>query len=298
MPDQFGRTPSAPTVDGTRVSWDTLSKQPKAIARVIAPTPEIFLSTLLFRQDTTDSGSVIFNRARANGAYPTKGDVREIQPGADFPTVNLGEETQDVAVVTKIGAAFEVKDESEDRKAYDEANRGLYLVRNALTRQDAYRCYQAFLDAGVPVQSATASWADATAANPLRDLLTARAAIKNAKLGYRATTVIVNPTTALELLLNEKVQKQIQVGNESSNPWLSPGLGNLLGMNWVENEFLDEDEAIVLQQNLTGVNVVEKDTFVERHRQTGQKSLYEVSRRSVPIITDPLSAVRIQGVLV
>lgn len=297
MPDAFARTPGAPAVNGTRVALDTITKQPKVVSRVIIPSPEVFLSTYLFRQDTTESGTVIFNRARANGAYPTKGDVREIAPGADFPTIQLGEETPDVEVATKHGLAFEVTDESVQRKSYDEINRGLLLARNALRRQDAYRCYQAFLDADVPTRNAVARWDDPAAANPLRDLLTSLADIRNTKLGYTATTVLINPTAALELLLNEKVQKQVQVGNEQANPWLSPNLGRLLGLNWVENEFLPEGEAILLQTNISGVNFTERDTEVEPIRQTGQKTLVQVSRRSVPIITDPLSAVRIQGVL-
>lgn len=298
MPDQFARTPGSPTVQGTRVTLDTILKQPKVVSRVIVPTPEVFLSTFLFRQDTTESGAMIFNRARANGAYPTKGDVREIAPGADFPTIQLGEDTPEVAVATKYGLAFEVTDESVQRKAYDEIGRGLLLSRNALRRQDAYRCYQAFVDAGVPTRNAVAKWNDPATANPLRDLLTAVADIRNTRLGYAANTVLINPRAALEFQLNEKIQKQVQVGNESSNPWLSPTLGRLLGLNWVENEFLPEGEVLVLQANISGVNFVERDTEVEPIRQSGQKTLVQVSRRAVPIITDPGAAVRIQGVLV
>lgn len=296
MPDALGRVPSAPTVDGTRYTTDALLKDPKRLARVITPTPEIFLSTFLFRSDTTSSGAVIFNQARANGSYPEKGRVEEIAPGADFPKLDLSEETVDVTVATKHGIAFEVKDESVDRKSYDEVNRALLLAQNAMVLQNANQCYRAFLDAGVPTVNAVGAW-NAASADPRRDIRKAQAQIRNTKLGYRAATVLINPDALLELELNPLFAGWMPRENANLNPFLNQGLNGFLNVEWVENEFVPEDEIFILQRNVTGVDVLEKDTSVEAHRQTGQKTLYEVSRRNVPIITDPLSVVRVQGVL-
>lgn len=285
-----------PAFNSAAYTIPELLKDPKRIEKVIEPTPEVWLSTFLFRRDTTDSGAVVFNQARKNGAYPDKGSVEEIAPGADFPKIDLSGEVLDAKVVTKQGFAFEVKDESVQRKNYDEAGRALRLGTNLMAQQNAAQMWQAFVDAQVPTQNAVAAW-NTGGIDPRRDVLTATSAIRNTKLGYNPRTVLINPETMLELQLNEKFAAWMPRENAALNPFLNPTLNGFLGLEWVDNEFVPKDEVIVFERGITGVEVVERDVEVEDIRQTGQKTLYQVSRRSVPIITDPTSAVVIKGVL-
>lgn len=285
-----------PAFNSAAYTIPDLLKDPKRIEKVIEPTPEVWLSTFLFRRDTTDSGAVVFNQARKNGAYPDKGSVEEIAPGADFPKIDLSGEVLDAKVVTKQGFAFEVKDESTQRKNYDEVGRALRLGTNLMAQQNAAQMWQAFVDAKVPTQNAVAAW-NTGGIDPRRDVLTATSAIRNTKLGYNPRTVLINPETMLELQLNEKFAAWMPRENAALNPFLNPTLNGFLGLEWVDNEFVPKDEVIVFERGITGVEVVERDVEVEDIRQTGQKTLYQVSRRSVPIITDPTSAVVIKGVL-
>lgn len=291
--DQLGRVPEVNTARWTTAD---LLKDLKKLNSTVEPTPEVWLSTFLFRRDTTESGAFVFNQARQNGAYPDKGSVEEIAPGADFPKIDINADVVDTGVVTKQGFAFEVKDESRERKNYDEVGRAIRLGTNLMAQQNAFQLYKAFLDAGVPVQNAVAAWNSATV-DPRRDIRKAQATIKNAKLGYQPRTVLVNPDALLELELNEKFASWMPRENAALNPFLNPGLHGFMGVEWVENEFVPEDEIIVLHRNITGVEVVEKDVHSEKIRQSGQKDLYEVGRRSVPVITDPMSAVIVKGVL-
>lgn len=292
-----GYTPQAPSSEGTLITTDQLLKDPKRLARVIAPNEEIFLSTFLFTRDTTESGAVVFNRAKKNGAYPDRGDVQEIAPMADFPLIDVAEGEQDTAVATKHGFGFRVSKESEKRKKDSEVNKNILVGRNALVRQDANRLYKAFIDAGVPEQNAVGAWNSGTT-DPRRDIRTAQAAIKNEKLGYNPVTVLINPTAALELELSDYFTSAMPRENAALNPFLSPGLGNFMRVEWVENEFVPEDEVLVLQKFVTGTNVIEWETEVDDPiQEAGQKKLYQVSRSSVPIVTDPLSVRRIRGVL-
>lgn len=285
-----------PAFNSAAYTVPDLLKDPKRIERVIEPTPEVWLSTFLFRRDTTESGAVVFNQARKNGAYPDKGSVEEIAPGADFPKIDLSGEQLDAKVVTKQGFAFEVKDESVQRKSYDEVGRALRMGTNLMVQQNAAQLWKAFVDAQVPTQNAVAAWNTSTV-DPRRDVLTATAAIRNTKLGYQPRTVLINPETMLELQLNEKFVSWMPRENAALNPFLNPTLTGFLGLEWVDNEFVPKDEVIVFQRGITGVEVVERDVEVEKIRESGQKDLYQVSRRSVPIITDPTSAVIIKGVL-
>lgn len=285
-----------PAFNSAAYTIPELLKDPKRIERVIEPTPDVWLSTFLFRPDRTDSGTAVFNQARKNGAYPDKGSVEEIAPGAEFPKIDIAGEIPQTAVATKQGFALEVKDESTQRKNYDEVGRGLRLGTNLMNQQDAYQLYKAFVDAQVPTQNAVAAWNTANV-DPRRDVRTAQAKIRNTKLGYQPRTVLINPDALMELELNEKFASWMPRENPNLNPFLNEGLHGFLNVEWVENEFVPEDEVIVLQRNITGAAVVERDTEVEPIRQSGQKTLYEVSRRGMPIITDPLSAVIIKGVL-
>ena len=285
-----------PAFNSAAYTIPDLLKDPKRLEKTIEPTPEVWLSTFLFRRDTTQSGAVVFNQARANGAYPDKGSVEEIAPGAEFPKIDITSDRLDTAVVTKQGFAFEVKDESVQRKNYDEVGRSIRLGGNLMAQQNAAQLYNAFRDAGVPTQNAVAAWNTASV-DPRRDVRTAQTTIKNTKLGYQPRTVLINPDALLELELNEKFAQWMPRENAALNPFLNPGLHGFMGVEWVENEFVPEDEIIVLQRGITGVEVVEKDVQVEKIRQSGQKDLYQVDRRSVPIITDPLSAVIVKGVL-
>lgn len=297
MPDALGRTPEAPSVNGTKYTWDTLAKDPKRISRVIAPGPQVFPSDYLFRRDTTSSGAVVFNQARSNGAYPEKGGVQEIAPGAEYPLIDLGEETVDTAVVTKHGVGFRVLDESTRRKSYDETTRALMLARNALQRQNAHRLWQAFLDAGVPTRAAVAGW-NTSSANPRRDLRGAQKQVKDAGFGYQARTVMAHSSTLFELEMNPLFEKWMPRETANLNPFLNAGLNGFLNVEYLENDEMTEDEILVITRKITGVDVIERDVFTEPIRETGGKTLYQVDRNSVPIITDPLSAVRLQGVLV
>ena len=291
--DQLGRVPEVNTARWTTAD---LLKDLKKLNSTVEPTPEVWLSTFLFRRDTTESGAFVFNQARQNGAYPNKGSVEEIAPGAEFPKIDINADVVDTGVVTKQGFAFEVKDESRERKNYDEVGRAIRLGTNLMAQQNAFQLYKAFVDAGVPTQNAAAAW-NAPNVDPRRDVRKAQAAIKNTKLGYQPRTVLVNPDALLELELNDKFASWMPRENAALNPFLNAGLHGFLSVEWVENEFVPEDEIIVLHRNITGVEVVEKDVHSEKIRQSGQKDLYEVGRRSVPVITDPLSAVIVKGVL-
>lgn len=291
--DQLGRTPG---VNTARWTVPDLLKEPKRLDKVIEPTPETWLSTFLFRRDTTSSGAVVFNQARKNGAYPEKGAVEEIAPGAEFPKIDIGAEALDTAVVTKQGFSFEVKDEDVERKNYDEVGRALRLGTNLMAQQNAFQLYKAFTDAKVPTQNAVAAW-NTGSVDPRRDIRKAQSTIRNTRLGYQPRTVLINPDALLELELNDKFASWMPRENAALNPFLNEGLHGFLNVEWVENEFVPKDEIIVLHRGITGVEVVEKDTHSEKIRESGQKDLWQVGRRSVPIITDPLSAVIIKGVL-
>lgn len=286
----------APSIDQTTgaLTVSALLKAPTYLAKRVMPDTRQFLSQLLFRPATTASGAVVYNVDRAEDAYPARGDSQVVEPGAEFPMIDFTGGADRVAVAEKIGAGYIVTDEARDRNELDVMVRGNQLVRNTLIRQDAARALAAF-NRDVPTVNATNPWTTAKAMR--RDVLSAVAQIKNTRLGYAPNTVLINPQTEADLLLLDELQNLAPREDKNLNPLYSQTLANYLGMQWVANEFVPQGQAIVLQPGVTGKDVEEKPFRLSVVREgTRERDVVIASRRSVPVVDAPLSAVVIQGV--
>ncbi|AMM44471.1 major capsid protein [Arthrobacter phage BarretLemon] len=283
--------PNKPTL-----TVNALLKAPKVIEKRIITPSQNFLSDALFRPDTTESGVVIFNRAKASDIYPSRGDVEQIEPGGEFPYVDVDEEGAEMALSSKFGAGYVVTDEAERRNQLSVFTKGNLKVRNALLRQDAYRCLAAFRGA-VPTVNATDVWTSPRAWR--EDILRNIAAVQRLGLGYSPDTVIISPNTATELLLLPELDSLLPRENKALNPLFNPTLSGLLNVNWLVNEFASDTEAILLQTKMTGANVVEKPYGVEVVREGTRKRNHVLADKwSVPVIDEPESALVITGISV
>lgn len=283
-----------PSTSGTKLTVDALLKSPKVLAKRIVGETDPFLSTLLFRADTTDSGAVVYGVAAAEDRYPSRGDVQQIEPGGEFPLVDTAEGENAVAVAAKFGAGYVVTDEAKDRNQLSVIAKGNAKVRNALLRQDATRLFKAF-EQDVPVVSSVGDW---TGAKVMRtDILRGVAMIEGHRLGYAPKTVLIHPDRATDLLLLDELQNLSPRENAALNPLYRRDLAGYLGMNWITNQYMDPTKAIILETGMTGVNVTEKPYTVTVVREgTRERDVVIASKRSVPIVDEPLSALVISGI--
>lgn len=284
----------APAVNGNQLTVNRLLKAPTVLEKRIVTNDTKFLSDLIFRPGTTDSGAVIYNKAALSDKYPTRGDVHQIEPGAEYPMVDTDEGGAEVALSTKWGAGYVVTDEAKKRNQLNVVQKGNLKVRNALLRQDAARALAAF-EANVPTVNAVGTWDTPKAFKT--DILTNIATIKNLQLGYNPKTILINPDTATTLLLLDELQNWAPRENTSLNPLYNPSLNGLLGLNWIENEFVAPSQAIILEAGVTGANIVESPYRVEVVREgTRGRDVVLADKWSVPIIDEPESALVINGV--
>ena len=284
----------APSSTGTTLTVDRLLKSPTVLAKRIVTSTTPFLSDLLFRPGTTDSGAVLYSESAIEDRYPSRGDVTEVEPGSAFPMVDLAETGDKVALSTTFGAGYIVTDQAKSRNALDVIAKGNMKVRNALLRQDAARCLTLF-DSKAPTVASVGAWT--TSKIWKTDLLKGVAQIEGLRLGYKADTVIINPATATNLLLLDDLQNWAPREDSSRNPLYNPSLSGLLGLNWIVNEFADPSKAILLQTKVTGANIVEKPFGVEVIREgTLKRDVVIADKWSVPIIDEPGSALVITGI--
>jgi hypothetical protein len=284
----------APTTSGTRLTVDRLLKNPTFLAKRIVTDTTPFLSELLFRQGTTDSGAVIYSEDAIEDRYPSRGDVQEVTPGSAFPLVDVAEGLDKTALSATFGAGYEVTDQAKSRNNLDVIAKGNTKLRNALLRQDAARCLTLF-NSKVPTVASLGAWS--TTKIWKNDLLKGKAQIAGLRLNYTPDTVLISPNTETTLLLLDDLQNWAPKENTARNPLYNPSLSGLLGFNWVVNEFVDDDQAILLQTNVTGANIVEKPFGVEVTREaTRGVDVVIGSKWSVPIIDAPGSALVITGI--
>jgi hypothetical protein len=277
-----------------QLTVNALLKAPTVIQKRIITPSQNFLSDELFRPGTTESGVVIFNKAKKSDIYPSRGDVQEIEAGGEFPYVDVDEEGAEMALSKKFGAGYVVTDEARSRNQLSVIQKGNLKVRNALLRQDAYRCLAAFRDA-VPTINATDVWTSPRAWR--EDVLRNIAAIRGLGLGYNPDTVIISPNTATELMLLPELDSLLPRENKALSPLYNPTLSGLLNVNWVVNEFASDTEAILLQTKMTGGNYVEKEYGVEVVREGTRKRDHVLADKwSVPVIDEPESALVITGI--
>jgi hypothetical protein len=284
----------APTTLGTRLTVDRLLKSPTVLAKRIVTDTTPFLSDLLFRPGSTDSGTIVYAESETEDRYPSRGDIQEIAPGAAYPLVDSAEGADQVALSTKFGAGFVVTDEARRRNNLNVIAKGTQKVRNALLRQDAARCLAAF-EAKVPDVPSVGAWT--TTKIWKTDLLQAKATIVALRLGYNPDTVLISPQTETDLLLLDDLQNWSPRENKALNPLYAPSIAGLLGFNWIVNEFVDDDQAILLQTNVTGANIIEQDYSVRVAREeTRGRDVVIADKWSVPIIDEPGSALIITGI--
>lgn len=291
-------TAQAPSTNGSLLTVDRMLKDPRFLAQRVIPENVSFLSDFLFRRDTTESGAVVYAQAKKDGAYPSRGDAQIIGETAEIPAIDIEGDEDKVAVAQKSGAGFYVSDEARDRNKTSIVAKGNIKLRNAMLRQDANRCISAFREAANEAGStvnATDIWTTPKAMRT--DVVRNKGTIEAYGLGYTPDTVLVHPDTYADLLLLDELQNYSPRETQGLNPLFSTDLNDYLGMNWVKSDLVKPTEAIILQRMITGVNVVEKDFTLKIARdETRERSFVFGTRRSVPVIDEPLSVMIVNGV--
>lgn len=285
------------SISGTRITVDAYLRNSPVIQRDLENlTYQRFISDYIFRPgQRTESGSVLYQQLLENELFTAR-DVKEIEELAAFPIVNTPDVTQLTATVQKWGAAALFSYEKIRRDQRDLLQRDLIRISNTMVRK-ANRVAMATLNADANVQTfttLTGAWST-TGSEKIKDLAIARSMIDNADLGYVADTVLVNPTNALELLIDDKVTNRLS--REVNNPLLSGQLSGVLNLDYIESNDVAEGTMYVLSRQMVGSVHDELPLYSRVLDQPENESrLLQVARVMIPVITDPRACVKITGI--
>lgn len=291
--------PNGPTVSGVNYTVDWSLKSPTFIQSAIdMQIRGRFISDFIFRRGDAAAGSVVYERTLGlDEKYPTKGDAEIIEPGDEFPLVDVGDVTRLTAIVDKFGAAALVTYEQVRRNNRDKIQEAVIKIGNAIVRKTDARAMAALnADAAVLTMPAAAVWGTGTP-DPFADLVTAVGMINATELGYDADTVLINPADAAKLIKNKDIRDQLPRENASENPLLTGRLANLAGIkNWIQTPLKAAGSLYLLQQNVTGVHAEELAPYTRRiNEEANERWRVMGARVSVPIITDPKSILKLTG---
>jgi hypothetical protein len=289
--------PGAPSVNGTEISVDLWLRNPERVTRRMQTmTNGYFLSDEIFSPGGAAGGAVIYDEVGATDLFTTR-DVQAIEPGSAFPLVDTEDVTPKVAKVTKWGGAVIITYESRDRDDRDVLARQLTKLRNTVTRK-VDSVAMAALNAAPLLQLPTAGAWNGASGDIVLDLETARSMIDDSDMGYSADTIIINPTSRIAIKGNKALRDSLPRENTALNPVTARDLNGALNFQrWIVSPRCPAGKAYVLTSKIVGSQRDEVALYTRVVDQPEkERVLVMAGRRTVPVITDPKSAVVINGI--
>ncbi|AYD81506.1 major head protein [Arthrobacter phage KBurrousTX] len=291
--------PQGPVVNGREITVDWALKQPTFISKAVSlALTGRFISDYIFRAGNAAAGAVVYERTLGpNEKYPVKGDVQIVEPGDEFPLVDIGEVSRETAMVDKFGAAALITYEQIRRNQRDKVTEAVTKIANAILRKTDTRAMAALAaDPDKLTVPAAAAWGTGTP-DPFADIVAAVGLGEGQELDYSLDTVLINPTDAAKLLKNRDIRDQLPRENAALNPLLSGRLEGLAGLSWIQTNRKAAGSIYILQRNITGVHAEELSTYTRNiDEPVNERWRVQGARVSVPIITDPKSIIELTGI--
>lgn len=287
-----------PTVSGNKITVERFVKSPSQVFRVLSDlAKERFIADFIYASGDAQGGAVLYDELAENDLYASN-DPQEIAPGDEFPLVQDTQGDPKVAAVAKRGSAFPLTYEAVRRDSRDVLNRGLIKLRNSSVRKHDVIAVAALQGGNTRQQAASATWAAATGDQFFADLFTGTSVVENADLGYAIDTIIVNPLRILDIIKKKDVRDALPRENVQLNPVVSGRLSGLCGIpNWIVTNRQPATKATMLTRQVAG-SIRDEVPFYSRtiNQEERERYLIMAGRVSVPIVTDPLAVLHLNGI--
>jgi hypothetical protein len=214
-PAQVAHPLGPPTISGTKISVDTMLKQPTRITRMIMDmTLQKFVADRIFASGGgVTGGSVVYDSVEANDLY-TERDVERVSPGAEFPIITSARRVPGVAEVEKWGGKVWIADEAKDRNDSILFTNQIRQLGNTIVRKINARAIQTleamFTAHATRVVASPNNWSTVTpygatptapSAWPAQDFAKAAEIAETDEMGIRYDLWILNPTDYTNLLI-------------------------------------------------------------------------------------------------
>jgi hypothetical protein len=306
MPNTYPAGP--PTLSGDTVSISRFLQSPAALQRRLRNFRDLrFVSDQLLTQRFRSSGGAVLYEM--SEPFVSDRAVEAVSAGSEYPYANLPTGTAAIAAIAKWGQKVLLTDEEIARNVYQgaSADRALRKVVNSVIKQVDTITMSAIASA-VTQTSAAGDW---TAATPvfLRDILKAKAVIVGLNLGYMPDTMVLNDTQYAYLMSDDKFTNALK-RETSDNPVYTGQVERVAGLTIVVSPAIGVAGAMVLDSQQLGGMADELDgapgyavsdlaVQVKSIRKEGEDAWdLQGRRKTVPVVQEPGSAVKITGTVI
>jgi hypothetical protein len=296
--------PPAPTVQGDTITTSKFLNSQTLVARRVKElaSERMIALSLLAGRETTNSGSASIE---IDDSMFTDRPVEQVAPGSEYPLTTLGDGESQIIKTVKWGQDTEVTDESIARRAMSPVERALSkLVNTAVYNVDSVAL--ALLASSVTATHAAAATWDGATADPLKDLLVAKAKIRELNLGYEPNALVVDDLTWAHLASNHTVTNAM-ARETSSNPIVSGDFAVIAGlMVWPTPNLPAPGAWLVDTANLGGLLTEDLgggytkagDVIETKSIRQDDRDQWRLRARAVvtPYVSAPGAAIRVTGV--
>lgn len=196
--------PAAPTISGDTLTISRFLDSPTAVSRRLRTLAEnrFIADVLLTGRYQVAGGSLLYEQAES--MYTNKAP-EVVNPGAEYPRSPATPGPAAVASVSKWGQDVPVTDEHIGRYGRRAVDVALTKIINYIVRQVDSICLAAISSAVTQTAAAAATWSTTATADPLLDLMLAKAAILSQDQGYDPDTAVMSDTMYARLIANQKI---------------------------------------------------------------------------------------------
>lgn len=286
-----------PKIDPANANLEALIANPTRLERKLREiNKDQFIVDYLFSQSPANGGAVIFDRTDQD-LYLDR-EAQAIDDGAEFPKLTSEDVKSELAMVKRYGGEVDLTFKAVQRNDTAAYRRKVGQLANTVLRKSNLIAVAALnRDEAIPNLAVSTQWTS-TSADPLINLAQAQSMIDDSDMGYVSDTVLINPQDSLTLRTRKDIRDALPRENADLNPVLTRDLAGLLDMQYIKSKFVPKGTVWVTSKQNIGTFAdedggVKADTYEEKNRHV---HVLQAWRTFVPVVTDPLAAVKITGV--
>lgn len=267
-------------------------------AAIQALTADRFIADRLFSpppSSTANATAVSFEQVTAGGQFTVR-DVEARRPGSTFPRLTVGGVLMS-SLVEQYGGEIGITWEERDDNRTDLLGQRQTALGNTLVRKSDTVAIDALAVAPTNTLAAGTGWGTATAVQKLGNIIDAISLINDADLGYLATMFVGTPAQIASLLKEKDIRDGLV---PSTSAALGSGsIGTLLGIEFFASPRIPVGTAYVAAGRQIGSLAGDAAPRVHRYEDDPtHQTLVQSWRRLAALVTSPLAAVRITGLVV
>lgn len=301
--------PAAPTMTGDVITISRFLGNPAAVSRRLRTLAENrFISdVLLAGRYPVSAGSIQYETGES--IFTAKAP-EVVNPGAEYPRSPAAPGTAAMASTSKWGQDVPITDEHIGRYGRRAVDVAMLKIVNYLIKQVDSVCLTAIAAAVTATAGATVAWTTVATADPLLDLMKAKAAIVALDQGYDPDVVVMSDTAYAYLIANQKIISGLQ-REDDNNVTMTGDVLTIAGLRILPTNNLPVTQnAFVLDSTMLGGIAYERipspeytgdpangvESWSRRDPAANDQWIVRGRRPVVPVVQEPGAGYKISGI--